>query len=133
VPPSSSPQMLENAFGGRVKASLHFRFLKMGGCWRGVVRHSQQFTIQGASMSFQLPSDTHIGTVSLTVSDLDRSARFYSQALGMRLFDPSGGVARLGAGEQIWLELVEKPGARKPRGTTGMYHFAILFPSRVEL
>lgn len=84
-------------------------------------------------MSFQLPSDTHIGTVSLTVSDLERSVRFYHQALGMRLFDQTGGVAHLGAGEQPWLELVEKPGARKPRGTTGLYHFAILFPSRVEL
>jgi len=84
-------------------------------------------------MSFQLPSDTHIGTVSLTVSDLGRSVRFYNQALGMRLFDQSGDTARLGAGEQPWLELVQVPGARKPRGTTGLYHFAILFPSRVEL
>ncbi len=84
-------------------------------------------------MAFELPSDTHIGLVSLTVSDLERSTRFYSEGLGMRLLEREGGTAHLGAGEQPWLELVEKPGARKPRGTTGMYHFAILFPSRVEL
>lgn len=84
-------------------------------------------------MSFQLPSDTRIGLISLTVSDLERSLRFYTQALGMRLLDRSGGTARLGSSERPWLELVEKPGARKPRGTTGLYHFAILYPSRLEL
>lgn len=84
-------------------------------------------------MGALLPEDTRIGLVSLTVGDLGRSVDFYQNSLGLALLDKAGGVARLGAGETEWLELVESPGATKPRKTTGLYHFAVLLPSRVEL
>ena len=84
-------------------------------------------------MSFELPSNTHIGIVSLTVSDLSRSVDFYQNALGLTLIDQNDGTAHLGSGTDTWLELVEIPGARKQRATTGLYHYAVLLPSRLEL
>jgi len=42
-------------------------------------------------------------------------------------------VARLGAGGRDLLVLHESPAAPRADGTTGLYHFAILVPSRAEL
>lgn len=84
-------------------------------------------------MSFELPPTTHIGIVSLTVSDLSRSVDFYQDALGLTLIDRAGDIAHLGSGADTWLELVEAPGARKQRAATGLYHYAVLLPSRLEL
>lgn len=74
-----------------------------------------------------------IGAVSLTVSDLDRSLTFYQNRLGLTLLERSAASARLGAGEAALLHLTEVKGARKPPRTTGLYHFAVLLPSRYEL
>lgn len=84
-------------------------------------------------MGALLPGDTHIGLVSLTVADLGRSVDFYQNSLGLALLDKAGGVARLGAGDTAWLELVEVAGATRPRKSTGLYHFAVLLTGRVEL
>lgn len=74
-----------------------------------------------------------MGTVALTVSDLDRAIPFYTESLGFKLHDRSGSVARLGTKASDLLALVGKPGAAKSRGTTGLYHFAVLVPSRPDL
>ncbi len=80
-----------------------------------------------------IPPDTDIGKVALTVSDLERSMQFYTQSLGLKLFGRDGTTARLGAGQNEFLELTEIPGARYYPRTTGLYHFAILVPSRLAL
>ena len=82
-----------------------------------------------------LPSDAHIGQVSLTVSNLDRSISFYRDMLGFRESRREGAVAELTAGgERTLVELHEQPNAiPKPRRSTGLYHFAILVPSRAAL
>jgi catechol 2,3-dioxygenase len=80
-----------------------------------------------------LPSSTTLGSVSLTVSDLDRSLAFYTERLGFRLHARERAVARLGAGGEDILALVERKGARRVRGTTGLFHFAVLLPSREAL
>lgn len=81
----------------------------------------------------KLDPKTKLGYVSLTISDLRRSVRFYQDSLGFQLLKEEGDTAYLGAGEDILLILVEQPGAIQYERRTGLYHFAILTPSRVEL
>ena len=74
---------------------------------------------------------THCGVVGLTVADLARSRRFYTEALG--LAELSEGV--FGAGERPLLVLTERPGALPwmVDAMTGLYHLAILTPTRAAL
>ena len=74
-----------------------------------------------------------VGTVSLTVADLERSLHYYGTKIGLTLLERDGGEAVLGTGETRLLRLHEQPGARVYRRVTGLYHFAILLPSRFEL
>jgi catechol 2,3-dioxygenase len=76
---------------------------------------------------------TTIGAVHLTVSDLGRSVRFYESHLGFKLHRTLDGTAALGAGGSDLLLLSECEAAPRVRGTTGLYHFAVLVPSRLEL
>lgn len=77
--------------------------------------------------------DTTLGPVVLTVADLSRSLDFYRDRLGFELHRQQDGAAVLGAGGTDLLELVEQPGAQKFPRTTGLYHFAVLTPSRLAL
>lgn len=74
-----------------------------------------------------------LGPVSLTVSDLERSLAFYSETLGLHVQRQSAGVADLGAGGSPIVVLHEVRGARRRRSTAGLYHFAMLLPSELEL
>jgi catechol 2,3-dioxygenase len=81
----------------------------------------------------KLAPETRLGAVELTVTDLDRSVTFYEDAIGLRTHRRANGRAALGAGGEDLLVLVEHPDAR-PRGRhAGLYHFALLHPSRLEL
>jgi catechol 2,3-dioxygenase len=74
-----------------------------------------------------------VGAVHLTVSDLQRSLDYYRDQIGLTLLEQGGGEASLGAGDRELLHLVEQPGARPADGYTGLYHFALLLPERVDL
>jgi catechol 2,3-dioxygenase len=79
-----------------------------------------------------------IGHVHLTVSDLERSLRFYRDLLGFEVTSRYGDSAVfLSAGgyhHHIGLNTWAGKGAPPPpEGRTGLYHFAILYPSRKEL
>jgi catechol 2,3-dioxygenase len=80
-----------------------------------------------------LPATLRLGAVHLTVSDLDRSVAFYQDALGLRLDRREEPVAALGAGGEDLVVLHEEPGARPAGRHAGLYHYALLFPSREEL
>ncbi len=82
---------------------------------------------------FGIDPKTHIGLVSLTVSDLDRQLEFYEKVIGLQLRDRDENTASLGAGRADLLRLTRVPGATRGRGTTGLYHFAVLLPDRREL
>ena len=87
-----------------------------------------------SATSTSIHPGTVIGYVHLTVSDLGRSLAFYQNILGFRLHRRDGNIARLGSGGPDLLLLTEQPGARpRPPRTTGLYHFAILVPSRADL
>ena len=81
---------------------------------------------------------TRIGHVHLTVADLDRALQFYRDVLGFEVTTRYGRDAVfLSAGgyhHHIGLNTWAGPNApRPPAGTTGLYHFAILFPDRRAL
>jgi catechol 2,3-dioxygenase len=76
---------------------------------------------------------TSIGAVHLTISDLDRALGFYAAHLGFTVHRHHGRTARLGAGGSDLVVLSACESAPRVRGTTGLYHFAILVPSRADL
>ena len=80
-----------------------------------------------------LPAMLRLGPAHLTVTDLDRSVAFYRDALGLRPHRREDGVAALGAGAEDLLVLHEEPGARPAGRHAGLFHLALLFPSREEL
>ncbi|MEW6637196.1 MAG: VOC family protein [Actinomycetota bacterium] len=86
-----------------------------------------------ADRSAKLPATLRLGAVHLTVSDLDRSVAFYESVIGLRLHSREEGAAAMGAGEEDLLLLHEEPGARRAGRHAGLYHYALLFPTREEL
>lgn len=77
---------------------------------------------------------TQVGVISLTVADLDRSVAFYTDALGFSVLQRGAAAATLGVAGMPLLLLTEHSGARPwPVYATGLYHFAILVPSRSDL
>ena len=80
-----------------------------------------------------LPDGFRVGTVEITVTDLVRSVEFYARAIGLGVQRREEGRAAVGAGGEDLLVLVEDPDARPAGRHAGLYHFALLHPSRAEL
>ncbi|MFC4454798.1 VOC family protein [Deinococcus sonorensis] len=86
-----------------------------------------------------LSGDVQLGPVVLQISDLDASLRFYTQVIGLQVHDTDLAghqIARLGTPDgQVLLELREKRGvhAAPHRGRLGLYHIAVLLPTRADL
>lgn len=75
-----------------------------------------------------------LGAVTLVVADLHRSVNFYGEMLGLRVLLHDKHSAVLGAGDVPLIELIEQPTARRrPRPATGLYHIALLLPTRKAL
>src|SRR5512143_2414297 len=76
-----------------------------------------------------------MGAVRLAVADLDRMRDFYRDAIGLTVLEPAAGTVRLGTdGRATLVELVGEPDAPpRPRGTSGLFHLAILVPGRADL
>ena len=74
-----------------------------------------------------------LGAVALTVADLARSTGYYRAVIGLRMLEEAAGYAVLGADTPL-VELHEEPGAAPAHpGHAGLYHLAILLPSRADL
>jgi catechol 2,3-dioxygenase len=84
-----------------------------------------------------LPAETRIGHVHLRVANIDRAVHFYRDLLGFDLLMNMGSAAFLSAGgyhHHIGLNTWESKDGHPPApGTTGLYHFAINYPKRVDL
>ena len=78
-----------------------------------------------------------IGHVHLKVADLERALAFYCGVLGFEETARIPGAAFISAGgyhHHIGLNTWEsRGGSPPPRGTTGLYHVAILYPTRAAL
>lgn len=87
-------------------------------------------------MSIQIHSNTTLGTVKLKVSDIKRSIQFYEKVIGLKAIHATDTTASLSAnGIDSLLLLEQTSGAYEGsrRGHTGLYHFALLVPSRRAL
>lgn len=89
-------------------------------------------------MATPIAPETRIGHVHLKVADLDRAIGFYSGVLGFEVMQRYGAQAAfLSAGgyhHHLGLNTWEsRGGTPAPRGHTGLYHTAILYPDRASL
>jgi catechol 2,3-dioxygenase len=98
----------------------------------GVPRDPEELEAVAAPTSAISPLTT-VGTVHLTVADLERSLDYYGSAIGLETLEAGSGRASLGAGGRELVVVVEDPGVRPSRGYTGLYHFALLVPGRPDL
>lgn len=81
-----------------------------------------------------LPSNTSLGPVTLAVTEAERSLAFYRDFLGLQVLERDGARVELGVPGATLLVLEADPGLRPPpNGTTGLYHVAILLPTRADL
>jgi catechol 2,3-dioxygenase len=83
----------------------------------------------------RIDRETTVGTVFLTVSDLTRSRAFYEHVLGLRASELADGALAFdaGGGQPLVVLHGDSSAAALDRRATGLYHLAILLPSRVDL
>ena len=89
-------------------------------------------------MSYTIPAQTRIGHVHLKVADLDRALKFYRDLLGFELVTMYGtDAAFISAGgyhHHIGLNTWYSKGAQPaPVRSAGLFHTAILYPTRKDL
>lgn len=87
-------------------------------------------------MTQSIHPDTSLGPLKLKVSELERSIRFYLDVVGFRLLSREGKTAAMTVdGRTAFLYLEEIPDAVvvPERSAAGLYHFAILVPTREQL
>ncbi len=75
---------------------------------------------------------TRMGSVELSVADLDRTIEYWQRVIGLRVLERQNGHASLGTDTEL-LRFVEEPGAQPDHGHTGLYHVALLVPDRISL
>lgn len=97
-----------------------------------------QTRIIDTELSAPIDPGTRIGHVHLKVADIERALAFYCGVLGFELVQRYGpGAAFVSAGgyhHHIGLNTWESKGGPPPApGTTGLYHVAILYPTRAAL
>ncbi|MDX1653473.1 MAG: VOC family protein [Brumimicrobium sp.] len=88
--------------------------------------------------NYRIPGQTRIGHVHLKVSDLEKSLDFYRDLLGFEVKQRYGNdAAFLAAGSyhhhiglNVWFS---KNGSAAPKNSTGLFHLAIVYPSRKDL
>ena len=88
--------------------------------------------------NYQLPPATRIGHVHLKVSNLQRALDFYAGLLGFELVTTYGEEAAFisagGYHHHIGLNTWQSKGGKPvPKNTAGLFHTAILYPTRKDL
>ncbi|GKV69734.1 glyoxalase [Sporosarcina sp. NCCP-2716] len=86
-------------------------------------------------MHFHQAPITFVSHVALKVTDMQRSLEFYQHVLGFQVASQSPKKASLTADGKNVLLTLEQPENVSPKqtGTTGLYHFALLLPTRSDL
>jgi catechol 2,3-dioxygenase len=82
----------------------------------------------------ELPAETRLGAIRLRAGDQGLLRDFYERAIGLRALASDNGLTALGAGDGQLVELVSHPEApARPPRTTGLFHLALLVPTRADL
>ncbi len=86
-------------------------------------------------MNFHQKPSTFIELVELKVTNLEKSLHFYQEIMGFQVLEKQDNKIWLTADGNTALLSIEQPAkvTRKPEKTTGLYHFALLLPSRADL
>ena len=81
-----------------------------------------------------LPADARLGAIRLRAGDVERLRDFYETTIGLRTVGAADGVTSLGADGAPLVELVSDPdAAARPPRTAGLFHLALLVPTRSDL
>ena len=83
--------------------------------------------------AFLLPADTTMGVVSLAVRDLAAQTAFYRDVIGLELLEGATDFSTLGVEGKTLLRIMSRPQGRTVRAAPGLYHLALLLPSRRAL
>ncbi len=74
-----------------------------------------------------------LGTTFIRVANLEKQLDFYRQVIGLQIHRQDGNTAFLGVGGADLLALIHTPEGQRLPGGNGLYHFALLLPSRHHL
>ena len=84
-------------------------------------------------MVYEYNSQIHLSEVALNVKDLESQTAFYHQLLGLEILNQSENQVLLGAGGKPLVRLIKTDDTSNPKQTYGLYHMALLLPSREDL
>ncbi|MFS9153139.1 VOC family protein [Streptococcus infantis] len=84
-------------------------------------------------MVYQYNSRIHLAEVALNVKDLESQTAFYHQLLGLEILNQLEKEVLLGAGGKPLVRLIKTDDISNPKQSYGLYHMALLLPSREDL
>lgn len=84
-------------------------------------------------MVYEYNSRIHLAEVALNVRDLSGQTAFYHQLLGLEILNQSRNQVLLGAGGKPLVKLIQTENTGNPKQSYGLYHMALLLPSREDL
>lgn len=86
-------------------------------------------------MGFHREPNTYVGHVKIKVQDLQRSLQYYQEIIGFQILEQTDTSAKLTTDGKSSVLSLEQPDSALPKEgkTTGLYHFALLLPSRSDL
>ena len=84
-------------------------------------------------MTYEYNSKIYLAEVALNVKDLARQTAFYTQILGLEMLSQSKDEVLLGAGDKPLVRLIQTDRTEALKASYGLYHMAILLPSREDL
>ena len=84
-------------------------------------------------MVYEYNSKIYLAEVALNVKDLESQTAFYHQLLGLEILNQSENKVLLGVGGKPLVQLIKTDDTSNPKQSYGLYHMALLLPTREDL